>query len=475
MELWNMFLPWISIATATSLTVGMASAFAIIYAPLLLSFLRLKTARRNMPPIPPGSMGMPFWGESLGYLGSWNNQSNPDVWYDTRKAKHGKIFTTHILGSPTVVMLGPDANRFILINENKLFLNSWPKSLNALIGKHALITSQGAEHKRMRRIIHSVLGPETLKLAVGRFEGLVLHHLDSDWHGGQIIQAYRQVKDMALCLAADFFMGLKPGKELETFRRHFSDFSAGLLSHPLDLPWTVFGKAKRARAAMVAQIFSQIRLHRTSMHKSGEEGGNFLDMVLGSQEKGGDLRLSEEEIADNLMGLLTGGQDTTASALATILKHLSLSPHLLQRLRKECEKLRDSKEVGEPLTWSELKSVGYLHNVISEGLRMVAPINGGFKKAKVDVVYGGYTIPKGWKVHYSVRQTNNKEEYFPSPERFDPDRFNERHEPFSFIPFGQGNRMCPGNEFARLEMELFLYHLVLRYDWELIEVDERTN
>lgn len=78
------------------------------------------------------------------------------------------------------------------------------------------------------------------------------------------------------------------------------------------------------------------------------------------------------------------------------------------------------------------------------------------------------------QVHYSTRQTNNKEEYFCNPEKFDPDRFNERHEPFSFIPFGQGNRICPGNEFAKLEMQVFLYHLVLRYDWELVEADERT-
>ncbi|KAH9288764.1 hypothetical protein KI387_032881, partial [Taxus chinensis] len=141
-----------------------------------------------------------------------------------------------------------------------------------------------------------------------------------------------------------------------------------------------------------------------------------------------------------------------------------------------CEKLRESKKAGEPdLTWSDIKCLDYLRNVISEGLRIVAPINGGFKQTKIDVIYGGYTIPKGWKVHYSIRHTNNKEEYFSSPEIFDPDRFNERHEPFSFIPFGQGNRMCPGNEFAKLIMEVFLYHLVVRYDWDLVDANERID
>ncbi|GLJ20725.1 hypothetical protein SUGI_0377520 [Cryptomeria japonica] len=469
---------WISIgaaATVSCIIVAMASASAMFYAPILWAVIKLK-ATRNMPPLPPGRIGIPYLGESLDYMRSSSNLLDLDVWYDTRYAKHGGIFTTHILGSPTVVMFGAQANKFILINENKLFRNSWPKSIRVLIGEHAMVSSHGADHKRMRRIIHSmILGIETLKKSVGRFERLVLHHLESDWRPGQIFLAHNKLREMTLCVAAEYFIGLKAGDGLESFRRHFHDFNAGLLSHPLDLPWTAFGKAKRARAAMVAQIAQLIRLRKTSLSKRGEEEENFLDMVLTAQKAGGDSCLSDEEIADNLMGFFTGGYDTTASALATILKHLSLSPQVLQRLRKDCEKLRDSKKVGEPLTWNEIKGVEYLRHVIAEGMRVVPPVLGGFKQAKIDIVYGGYTIPKGWKVHYSIRQTSNNEDYFDNPKEFAPDRFNERHEPFSNIPFGQGNRICPGNEFAKIEMEVFLYHLVLRYDWDLMEADEPTS
>ncbi|GLJ20721.1 hypothetical protein SUGI_0377450 [Cryptomeria japonica] len=202
---------------------------------------------------------------------------------------------------------------------------------------------------------------------------------------------------MALCVAAQYFMGFKGGEELQSFRQHFKDVNAGLLCHPLDLPWKAFSKAKRARAAIVSQIARLIRLRKTSLSKSGEEEENFPDMVLRARKAGKDFCLSDEEIADNLMGFLTGGYDTTAFALATILKHLSLSPHVLQRLRKDCEKLRDGKKEGEPLTWNEIKGVEYLRNAITEGLRLVPPVIGGFKQAKIDVVYGGYTIPKGWK------------------------------------------------------------------------------
>ncbi|GLJ20723.1 hypothetical protein SUGI_0377480 [Cryptomeria japonica] len=466
---------WISIGAAviSCVLASLASAYAIFYAPLLWAAIRLK-AKGNMPPLLPGRFGIPYWGESLDYLTSWNDKLNPDVWYDRRKAKHGDVFMTHILGSPTVVMLGAQANKFILTNENRLFRNSWPKSLNVLIGKNALINSQDADHKRMRRITHSVLGVETLKKSIARFERLVVQHLDSGWRPGQVVHAHHKVKEMLLSLAADFFMGLKAGEELESFRRNFHDFSAGLLSQPLDLPWTAFAKAKQAREAMIAQFLSLIQLCRSSLDKREEAEDSFISMVLRAQEEGNGVSLSDEETADNLMGLFTGGYDTTASALSTVLRHLSLSPQVLQRLRNDCEKIRENLG-GKNLTWNEIKSMEYLHNVIAEGLRIVAPINGGFKQAKVDVVYGGYTVPKGWKVHFSMRQTNNKEEYFKSPEIFDPNRFNEKHDPFSYIPFGQGNRMCPGNEFAEIEMKVFLYHLVLRYDLNLVEVDEPIN
>ncbi|XP_059075739.1 cytochrome P450 716B1-like [Cryptomeria japonica] len=300
---------WISIgaaATVACIVVAMAYASAIFYAPILWAAIRLN-ATRNMPPLPPGRIGIPYLGESLDYLRSWRNLLDLDVWYDTRYAKHGGIFTTHILGSPTVVMLGAQANKFVLINENKLFRNSWPKSFRVLIGEHAMVTSQGADHKRMRRIIHSIMGIETLKNSVGRFERLVLHHLDSDWRPGQIIHAHSKLREMTLCATAEYFLGLKAGEGLESFRRHFHHFNKGFLSHPLDLPWTAFGKAKRSRAAIVAQIAQLIHLRKTSLSKSGEEEENFLDMVLRTQKAGIDSCLSDEEIADNVMGFFTGG------------------------------------------------------------------------------------------------------------------------------------------------------------------------
>ncbi|KAI8542358.1 hypothetical protein RHMOL_Rhmol08G0132500 [Rhododendron molle] len=78
------------------------------------------------------------------------------------------------------------------------------------------------------------------------------------------------------------------------------------------------------------------------------------------------------------------------------------------------------------------------------------------------------------KIHWNAYSTHKNPEYFPDPERFDP----SRHEgdgplPYSFVPFGGGPRMCPGMEYARLEILTFVHNLVTKFRWEKVFPDEK--
>jgi cytochrome P450 family 26 subfamily A len=67
-------------------------------------------------------------------------------------------------------------------------------------------------------------------------------------------------------------------------------------------------------------------------------------------------------------------------------------------------------------------------------------------------------------------------QFFPNPKRFDPSRFEGiGPQPFTYLPFGGGPRMCPGSEFARIEMLVFLHHLVLNYEWSMIDPHEQMT
>ena len=77
-------------------------------------------------------------------------------------------------------------------------------------------------------------------------------------------------------------------------------------------------------------------------------------------------------------------------------------------------------------------------------------------------------------MYWSINCTHKNPEYFPEPEKFDPSRFERNGPaPYTFVPFGGGPRTCPGKEYARLEILVFMHNLVKRFKWKMLIPDEK--
>ncbi|XP_038685633.1 beta-amyrin 28-monooxygenase-like [Tripterygium wilfordii] len=111
----------------------------------------------------------------------------------------------------------------------------------------------------------------------------------------------------------------------------------------------------------------------------------------------------------------------------------------------------------------------YTWRVAMETLRMFPPVFGGFRRALEDIEYDGYIIPKGWQIFWVTNMTHMDGKIFPEPSKFDPARFENQASvpPYSFVAFGGGPRLCPGNEFARIETLVAVHYLVTRFTWKL--------
>ncbi|KAJ3695894.1 hypothetical protein LUZ60_001271 [Juncus effusus] len=176
--------------------------------------------------------------------------------------------------------------------------------------------------------------------------------------------------------------------------------------------------------------------------------------------------LNDDEIIDNVIGVLFAAQDTTASTLTWILKYLHDYPKVLEEVTKEHVSIYEENGFGaEPLTWAQTRSMVVTQRVIMESLRMSSIISFTFREAVANVEYKGYLIPKGWKVMPLFRSIHHNPKIHPHPHEFNPSRFKVAPKPNTFLPFGNGVHSCPGSELAKLQIFIFIYHLVTKYNY----------
>ncbi|XP_051188076.1 abscisic acid 8'-hydroxylase 3 [Lolium perenne] len=413
--------------------------------------------------LPPGSMGLPYIGETLQLY-----SQDPGVFFSSKLKRYGEIFKTHILGCPCVMLASPEAARFVLVSRAHLFKPTYPRSKERLIGPSALFFHQGDYHLRLRRLVQGPLGPEALRKLVPDVEAAARSTLASWAADGDAASTFHAMKRLSFDVGiATIFGGRLDERRKEELSRNYAVVEKGYNSFPNSFPGTLYYKAIQARRRLNGVLSDIVRERRAP----GEPGADLLGCLMQSRngdDDGGAL-LTDEQVADNVIGVLFAAQDTTASMLTWIVKYLHDHPKLLEDVRAEQAAIREANDGGKrPLTWAQTRSMTLTNRVILESLRMASIISFTFREAVADVEYKGFLIPKGWKVMPLFRNIHHSPDYFQDPHKFDPSRFEVAPRPSTFTPFGSGVHACPGNELAKLEMLVLIHHLVTGYRWETV-------
>ncbi|XP_072961887.1 abscisic acid 8'-hydroxylase 1-like [Typha angustifolia] len=428
----------------------------------LLYFLALKafsarpssTSIRKLP-LPPGSMGWPYIGETSQLYSA----KNPNIFFALKQNRYGQIFKTHILGCPCVMMSSPEAAKFVLVTRAHLFKPTFPASKERMLGPQAIFFQQGSYHARLRRLVLRAFLPDAIRGSVAGVEAIALRSLSS-WDG-RLINTFQEMKSYAFNVVLLSIFGKDEMSYVDELKRCYYTLEKGYNSMPINLPGTLFHKAMKARKQLghiVARIISSRRQRKA-------EANDLLGSFMEDKEA-----LTDDQIADNIIGLFFAARDTTASVLTWIVKHLGENPSVLQAVTGEQEEIMRSKEKREEeksLTWADIKAMPMTSRVIQETMRVASILSFTFREAVEDVEYEGYLIPKGWKVMPLFRNIHHSPDIFPEPEKFDPSRFEVAPKPNTFMPFGNGTHSCPGNELAKLEILVLLHHLTTKYRWSM--------
>ncbi|KAJ9158741.1 hypothetical protein P3X46_024298 [Hevea brasiliensis] len=429
--------------------------------------------RPSFTNLPPGKMGLPYIGESLEFL-STGRKGHPEKFISDRMARYSpQLFRTSILGEQTAVVCGAQGNKFLFSNENKLVTAWWPNSILKLFPSSAHSSIQ-AEGMRMRKMLPNFLKPEALQRYISVMDSMAQRHFEDFWEGKEQVTVYPLAKFYTFTVACKVFLSMDDSKHVTKFATPFNDMASGIISIPIDLPGTSFHRGIKASKIIRNEMLAMIKQRRKDLaeNKASPMQDILLHMLVATDEDG--QRLGDVGIADKIISLLIGGHDTASATITFVVKFLSELPEIYNNVLKEQLEILKSKAPGELLNWEDIQKMKYSWNVACEVMRLAPPLQGSFREALHDVNYAGFSIPKGWKLYWSTHTTHKNPQYFPQPEKFDPSRFEgSGPAPYTFVPFGGGPRMCPGKEYARLEILVFMHNIVRRFKWEKAIPDEK--
>ncbi|KAA8527154.1 hypothetical protein F0562_008617 [Nyssa sinensis] len=434
------------------------------------AFLYNKAKSGPKTNLPPGSFGWPILGETYEFL-----YGNSEKFIGDRMKKYSpKVFKTKVYGEATAVLCGAAAHKFITANEEKLFRVWRPYSLQKLFRAPFLPNASATiPRETMVKVTRApgFIKTEALVGYLGKMDLMVQQHLKMFWEGKQKLRAYELIHRMTATLSSRFFLGLEDNDHrIEKFAELSDGMTVGLHSMPIYFPGTVFYHSKKSAEAM-RQLVQQLIKEKKAAMSSGIQMHDILShMILSSNPSEGRF-VSDMEISSLSSALVVSGFTTPATALAIVMKYIVERPEIYEKIRAEQLEISESKKSGETLNWEDLQKMKYTWHTLLEVMRIIPPFQGAFREALSDFTYEGYTIPKGWKVYWTITTTNKNPECFPEPEKFDPTRF-ESPPPYTFVPFGGGLRVCPGKEYTRLVMLIFLHNLVKNFKWEVLAPDE---
>ncbi|XP_054776661.1 abscisic acid 8'-hydroxylase 4-like [Prosopis cineraria] len=438
----------------------------LLYMFLFFSFLTLwgllikkHKIPKAAPSLPPGSMGWPYIGETPQLY-----SEDPNVFFSLKQKRYGVIFKTHVLGCPCVMLASPEAARFVLVTHAHLFKPTYPKSKEILIGPSALFFHQGDCHTRIRKLVQTSLSPERIRKLILYIEAEAVSTMESWVSAGQVINVFQSMKKFSFSIGILSVFGHLDSNYSEQLKENYCIVEKGYNSFPNRIPGTTYSQAFSARRR-IQEIIREIICKRKEKRLMEED---LLGHLLNYKDEKGQT-LTDDQIADNLVGVLFAAQDTTASVLTWILKYLHDHHKLLEAIADEQMAIYEANDGGKkPLTWGQTRTMPLTYSVILESLRMASVISFTYREATIDVVYEGYLIPKGWKVMPLFRNIHHNPEYFLDPHNFDPSRFQVAPKPNTFMPFGNGAHSCPGNELAKLNMLILIHHLVTKLRWEVV-------
>lgn len=332
--------------------------------------------------------------------------------------------------------------------------------LRPIVGPNSTLTALGPRHLRQRKLILPPLHGEAVERYVEMITAVTEAEIDR-WPVGRTIALAPRMQAITLDVIMGGIFGIdgkpRPGtpewglrqaiKTLVTMSTQPIAQVAELQNIGRDEP---VGVTKYALKLLDAPTYAVIRARRRAGDLGERE--DIMSMLMRATTEDGEA-LTDRELRDELLTLVLAGHETTANSLSWTWERLVRTPAALERLRHAVLEDVDADAVIE--------------QTILEGMRSrpVIPIIG--RRVTRPWRLGEYGVPAGTPISMSILLVHHREDLFPDPFGFRPERWvGQKPGTYAWIPFGGGIRRCPGAALAMAEQRVVLRAMARRLDLE---------
>ena len=402
--------------------------------------------------------------------------ANPLDYLESFSQRYGDIFTARWSGfAPFVILSNPQAIQEVLTTDAKQFHSGEGNQLlRPLVGNYSMFLLDGERHQRQRQLLTPPFHGERMK-AYGKLICDITTEVIGRERLGKAFRVRSAMQEVSLRVILDAVFGMNEGERFNELKQILAAMldavSSPVSSSVLFLPslqrdfgdWSPWGSFIRRQKRIDQLVYTEIRQRRQDFDPNRAD---ILTLMMSARDAKGQA-MSDEELHDELLTLLLAGHETTASAIAWALYWIHHLPEVRDKLLKELDNL------GGELDPSTVMKLPYLTAVCQETLR-IYPVAMLTSPRIVQSPYQlmGYEFEPGTVISPCIYLTHHREDLYPEPKRFKPERFLERQfSPYEYFPFGGSDRRCIGMAFAQYEMKLVLATILSR--WELALADNR--
>ena len=410
--------------------------------------------------LPPGPR-QPRYAQALQWV------MRPQEFVVRQRERFGDVFTLEFIeGQPLVFLGDPEDVRTVFTGSAEVMhAGEANRLLGPILGSRSILLLDEAEHLRQRRL----LLPPFHGARMLRYEEIMAEAVQRElatWQEGEVIEMLPRMQAITLEVIMRAVFGIEDGLEMERLRvllRRMLKATTVMRQMALSL---IMGPDSQRLQRRLREVLDPVddELYRViAEHRADpdlEQREDILSMLLLASDEDGEP-LSDEELRDELMTLLLAGHETTASSLSWAFEQLTQNPQTLQQLTEELRGGGDG---------------AYCEAVIQETMRLrpVLPIVVRLLKEPITVGQGRFRIPAGTRVAPAIMLVHLRDDIYPDPFDFHPERFIEKPPgTYTWIPFGGGMRRCVGSAFAQFEMGAVLRAVATEFDLEAVGGPER--